>query len=235
MFVTAADFNIPPYDIPGLTGGVGTTFDAFVAQEERKYLLEVFGDNLYNAFINGLNALPGEWVSTVATVIGKQYVYGNDVWEALTVQTGTAPVAGADWTLIEEDNRWLLLKNGDYYMIYGRRYYWDGMVNAMKALIYSRWVELIASRSLTSNGFVIPAMENNIRINPNQYICRSWNDWSDRIGDECHPCNTLYGYLHFTNQAEGTFDDTFDETFQSFDDYLSREFGAQGRKNVFDI
>jgi hypothetical protein len=233
MFVTAQNFLIPPYKIPSLTGpGEGTTFSAFVDQEERKYLLEVLGDNLYTAFTEGLPEYT--WSATVATVIGREYAYGNDVWEALSVQTGTAPVEGVNWTLIEEDNRWLLLKNGNYYSMNDKRYYWDGMVNACKALIYSKWIEY-NSKSLTGNGFVIPKHENNIAVDPNQDICRSWNDWSDRVGDACRQKNTLYGYLYYTNLDSGTFDDTFDETFTDFNDYLNYEFQGQGNKNMFDF
>lgn len=236
MFVTIADFGIPPYQIPSLTEpGQGSTFTAFIAQEERKYLLEVLGDNLYTAFIDGLNALPAAWSSTVATVIGQQYVYGNDIWEALTAQTGTAPVEGVNWTLIEEDNRWLLLKNGNYYMMDGKRYYWDGIPNAVKALIYSLWVEYNSS-SLTGNGLVIPKHENNISVDPGQIICRAWNDWAERVGGVCQTKNSLYGYLYYTNLSEGTFDDTFDETFNDFNDYLNYEFQPQGDdRNIFGI
>lgn len=234
MFVTSSDFNVPPYKLPSGSTAEEETFDAFIDQEERKYLLEVLGDNLYTAFIDGLEALPGAWSSTVATVIGTQYVYGNDIWEALTVQTGTAPVAGSDWTLIEEDNRWLLLKNGNYYMMDGKRYYWDGMVNALKALIFANWVEYNSS-ALTSNGLVIPKHENNIPVDPGQIICRAWNDWAKRVGGPCEKYNTLYGYLYYTNLSEGTFDDTFDETFNDFNDYLNYEFGSQGYRNIFDI
>ena len=98
MFVTAQDFNVLPYKLPSLGTGAAEEFADFIDSEEEMYLKEVLGDNLYDAFISGLNDLPDEWVSTVATVIGQQYVYGNDVWEALTVQTGIAPIAGTDWT-----------------------------------------------------------------------------------------------------------------------------------------
>ncbi len=234
MLVTEANFSVPPYMLPSYSTGQSSVLASFIDQTERKYLLEVLGDNLYNAFIDGLEALPGEWSATVATVIGQQYVYGNDIWEALTVQIGTAPVEGVDWTLIEEGNRWLLLKNGNYYMMDGKRYYWDGMVNACQALVYSKWIEY-TSKTLTGNGFTIPKTENNQWVNPNQDICRSWNDWSQRVGSEYHTKNSLYGYLYYTNLNDGTFDDTFDETFTGFVDYLNYEFTSQGFKNLFDL
>jgi len=126
MFVTASDFNIPPYDLPNLDK-VAATFAAFIEQQEEKYLLEVLGDNLYTAFTDGL---VDDWVSTVATVINQEYAYGNDVWKALTVQTGTAPVAGADWELVREDDRWLLLKNGNTYTVGSKKYTWIGFEKA---------------------------------------------------------------------------------------------------------
>lgn len=232
MFVVAQDFAIPPYQILNLTGnGEGSTFAAFVEQEEREHLLKVLGDNLYNAFIDGL---VDEWVATQATVIGQQYAYGNDLWEALTVQTGTAPVEGADWTLVEENNRWLLLKNGNYYTMNGKRYYWDGVVNACKPLIYSKWLEYTC-RTFVGGAVAVPKLENNISIDPSQLICRSWNDWSKRIGGVSEQKNTLYGYLYYTNLNSGTFDDTFDETFSDFNNYLAYEFQQQGRKNILDL
>lgn len=235
MFVTQSDFNIPPYMLPSLSGpGQASVFTAFADKIERKYLLEVLGENLYNAFTEGLEALPNAWSSTVATVIGTQYVYGNDIWEALTITTGVTPIEGSDWHRIEADNRWLLLKNGNYYEMNDKRYYWDGMVNACVALVYSKWIEY-TSKTLTGVGFTVPKTENNIPVSPNQDICRSWNDWSGRVGSSCHEKNSLYGYLYYTNLSSGVFDDTFDETFNDFNDYLNYEFQSQGFKNMFDL
>lgn len=233
MFVTASDFLVPPYRIPGLDK-VASYFGSFVDQEERRYLMEVMGDNLYHAFTDGFEALPDEWVSTAPTVTGQQYVYGNDIWEALTVQTGTAPVAGSDWDLVEEDNRWLLLANGNTYMIDDKKYVWVGIYETLKPLIYSKWVEYSAVE-LTGNGFVIPKMENNIMADPSPFICRAWNDWSRYVGGECAQKDTLWGYLYYTNLDSGTFDDTFDETFETFIDYLAYEFREQPTKNIFGI
>lgn len=231
MFVIASDFQLLPYQIPGLSGNLEDDFLAFVEQEEERHLKEVLGDDLYSAFISGL---VDDWVSTEATVIGDQYAYGNNIWKALTVQTGTAPTEGADWTLIEEDNRWLLLKNGSTYEVGGKKFRWIGMKKTIKPLIYSLWVEY-NSLQLTKTGIVIPAMENNTIVAPSQIICRAWNEWARSVGSECMIYNTLYGYLQYTNLATGVFDDTFDETFDSFQEYLNYEFEAPGFKNEFGI
>lgn len=233
MFVTASNFDLPPYNIPGLDK-VADTFLAFVTKMEKKYLLEVLGSNLYNAFINGLNALPSEYDAILPTVISTQYVYGNDVWQALTITTGVLPVAGLDWSLIESGNRWLLLKNGDTYLKSDKYYSWDGMADALTPLIYSKWIEYTVV-TLTMNGFSIPVTENNTLYNPSEFICSSWNDWSDKIGGCYYQYDTLYGYLYNVNLASGTFDDTFDSTFQDFNDYLNYSFKEQGKKNIFGI
>lgn len=232
MFITDQNFNLYPWMIPGLSKV--PSFQSWVDQEEERYLLEVLGDNLYDAFVSGLNALPLAWVSTVATVINQQYVYGNDVWKALTVTTGVSPTEGADWTIVEEDNRWLLLKNGNTYLMNGKNYKWVGMVEALKPLIYSLWIRYGAVQ-LTSNGFVVPVSENSGRYNPNELIGQSWNQWSRYVGGSCKTVNTLYGYLYFTNFNSSTFDDTFDETFTSFVDYLNYEFTEQGNQNFLDL
>lgn len=234
MFVTASDFNIPPIDIPGLDK-VPTLFQAFVDQEEDKYLHEVLGDSLYEAFVDGLESLPDEYSLTVPTVIGTQYVYGNDVWEALTVTTGAAPSVGIDWKLIEEDNRWLLVKNGDSYEYAGKPFKWRGIKAAVKPLVYANWVEYGFAK-LTQNGFVVPKMENNLISDPGQYICRQWNEWCKQIGGPCQQMNSLYGYLQATELSNpGTFDDTFDDTFTGFVDYLNYVFVEQETRNIFGI
>jgi hypothetical protein len=215
--------------------GAAEEFQSFIDQEEEEYLKKVLGRNLYDAFISGLDALPAAWVSTEAYSIGQQVTYGSDVWESLTdSNTNVTPIAGVDWTLIEANNRWLLLKNGNTYMVNGKYYNWDGMVKACKALIFSRWIELTA-QSLTVNGYVNPKTENNIQVDPATFICRAWNDWSARVGSDSAPYGTLWGYLNYTNLAAGTFDDTFDSTFDSFVDYLAYEFSPQYTKNTFGL
>lgn len=231
MFITESDFNKLPYKLPSMSAGAAEEFQDFVDSEEKRYLKEVLGSNLYDAFIAGLVS---DWVSTAPTVSGNNYAYGNDVWEALTVQTGTAPAAGINWALVEEDNRWLLLKNGNTYLMNDKRYTWGGMVKALIALIYSRWVEYNASQ-LTVNGFVIPKTENNYSVDSSVFICRAWNDWCSMIGGAYNSKDTLYGYLYYINLSSGTFDDTFDETFDTFVDYLAYEFKCQLTRNTFGL
>jgi hypothetical protein len=211
-----------------------TLFTAFVDQEEEKYLREVLGDSLYEAFIAGLGEFI-EYNSTVPTVINTEYSFGNDVWQALTVTTGSTPSVGTDWTLIEENNRWLLLKNGNSYHFNGKTWRWRGMNAAIKPLVYAEWVEF-GINNLTVNGFVSPKMENNYNVDSSPYICRQWNEWAKMIGGPCNRKNSLYGYLRAVDlSSPGTFDDTFDDSFTGFVDYLNFEFVVQQPRNTFGI
>lgn len=232
--VSATDFDIPPYTIPNLDKKANT-FTVFVFEQQEEILLKVLGRNLYDSFIDGLDALPSAWSSTVATVIDQQYIHGNNIWKALTVQTGTAPVEGADWELVEEDNRWLLLKNGNTYAYNDKVYYFKGMSKIMRPFIYSKWLEYTFDQHVGVGGLTIPKTENSQTISPATRIITSWNDFARNIGDKCNQIDTLYGYLINTNTLDGSFDDTFDDSFDTFQDYLNYCFNNPGLKNHLDL
>lgn len=58
MFVTASDFNTPPYDLPNLQGN--STFDDFVDTQEEELLVDLLGRFLYDAFITGIDGIEEE-------------------------------------------------------------------------------------------------------------------------------------------------------------------------------
>jgi hypothetical protein len=62
MFVTQANFQIPPYQIPNLSD-VSATFDAYITQEEEEVLRAVLGNLFYDAFVVGLatDPVPDRW------------------------------------------------------------------------------------------------------------------------------------------------------------------------------
>lgn len=200
MFCTSSDFDLIPYNIPNVDKVVNT-LTAYINQEEDKALKKLLGVTLYNAFIEGLTALPGAYSSTVATVIDQQYYYGLDIWKSLTVTTGTLPVAGADWELIEEDNKWLRLRDGDTYTYGDIEFEWEGIASLLKPLIYSNWVRDNFD-SLTGVGVSVANSENATIINPSSRIVNAWNDFAARAGSYAyglHICfsseDSLYGFL----------------------------------------
>lgn len=180
MFVTPSNFEIPPYNLSNLDKA-NNVFPDYVAALEEESLLKLLGRQLYDAFIAGLAALPDEYDEETATVIGDQYVYGNDIWEAATVTTGVFPVAGSDWTLIEADNKWLELKNGAEYDYAGKTWKWNGLAKLLTPFIASRWIRDNVD-SFTGNGVVVPSNENSTLISPALRICRAHNDYAEKCG-----------------------------------------------------
>lgn len=232
--VTALDFNIPPYSIPNLDKVVNT-FNLFVTEQQNDILLYVLGSDLFNAFNDGLDALPDEWAVGTSFLLGAETVYGNDMWTAVQNNTGVIPVEGADWTLSQPNNRWLLLKNGNTYTYNERVYRFKGISKMLRPYIYSQWLEATFKQMVGVGGITMPKTENSLVVSPSEDIIKSWNAFAREIGDNYNQQGTLYGYLVNTNLADGTFDDTFDLTFTSFEAYLDYWFVSPGLKNFLDL
>lgn len=212
MFVTSSNFDTPPYSIPNLDKEVNS-FPDYVAVLEEEALLKLLGRQLYKAFIDGLAALPETYSEETATVINNEYVYGNNIWKALTVTTGVFPVAGSDWELVET-NKWLELKNGAEYSYASKTWKWAGMVKLFTPFIYSRYVSDNVER-FTGNGVVVASNENSTLVSPAFKITRAHNHYAEMCGvvrgvrnnypfysyrfDQCFECfsceDTLYGFL----------------------------------------
>jgi hypothetical protein len=175
---------------------------------EEEALLRLLGRQLYKAFIDGIAALPGSYDEETATVVDTEYVYGNSIWKALTVTTGVLPVAGINWELVEEDNKWLTLKNGSEYEYASKDWKWNGLVKLLTPFIYSRWVRDNVD-SFSGNGVVVPSNENSQIISPATRICRAHNDYAEKCGvfrdryvglsyryEQCFTYeDTLFGFL----------------------------------------
>lgn len=131
------------------------------------------------------------------------------------------------------EERWLALKNGARYMYNGKEYEWVGMKELLIPYVYSEWVandETI----LTGVGTGQSKTENLKRLKPVKKISDAFNDYSEKAGGCCEYKNTLYGFLYQEGQA-GTFDNTFDESFQTFIEYLNVNFKEPGHMNAFGI
>lgn len=192
MFVTSSNFLRQPYLIPQVSAKPG--FSLYAEAEEVKCLKKLFGISFYNEFIEAFNALPNDWDAAVATIINTQYVYGNDIWKALTVQTGTAPIAGVDWELVEADNKWLLLINGNVYTYGSREYEWGGMISLFTPYIFSKYVEH-NREAFTGVNVAEGKQENADTVSPLNQIANSWNDFARLAGAKFCVDNSLYGYL----------------------------------------
>jgi hypothetical protein len=194
MFVLSSDFDVPPFSLPDL--GSNNSFGDYVDNAEEDILKRLLGKTFYSEFIAALAALPDEeWSSTTTYGNGDTVVDGNDVWTSLQAANLNHPlVEGAWWTLTEQDNKWLKLKNGADYTYEDDTYEWVGMNKMLIPYIYAMWTKDTYDTH-TGNGIVVPDTENGGVINPGRRICAAYNKFSDFVGHCYNELNTLYGYL----------------------------------------
>lgn len=200
MFLKATDFSDKPYEVPNQEES--PEFVAFIDNEERKLLKKLLGLDLYNAFLEGLDEITQyTWTAGNQTVVNREYIYGNDIWKALTAQTGTAPVAGINWELVEEDNKWLSLKNGTEYTNGDQTNEWVGMVAMLKPAVYSLWMPTMY-RKVTAAGVILTTgQQGTTLLNPDYEIVKNWNEYANYAGACYNTENTLYGFL-LENEAD---------------------------------
>lgn len=237
MFVSAEDFKVRPLTLVNLDDDdIGVEFDAFVAEWEFEHLHQILGSSLYNAFINGLNDLPEEWNPETAYAIDDETVYGVDVWKAVTGGTLVDPPSSsnADWVLVEAGNKWLTLKKGGTYVYREREYHWVGMKESLRNGVYSDWLRYGVTSVAGVGGTIESQNENSKVVNSGVSVSAAWNKYSRYIGDYCAQRDTLYGFL-MNASTNGTFDDSFDESFKSLQQYLQVNFKRQGKINPFGL
>lgn len=184
MFVTASNFDTPPYNLPNLDKVVNT-FSDYVNALEEEALVKLLGRQLYKSFIAGLEDLPGiddEYSDSSTYADGDQVYSGSDIWESLVDNnTGQPLVEGANWTLIEEGNKWLKLRDGSEYDYASKTWKYKGVVHLLVPFIVSRWIRDNAD-AFTGSAVVVPNNENSQIISPALRICRAYNDYAERFG-----------------------------------------------------
>lgn len=222
MFLTNQNFDDLPYNLPNLTSN--SSFQDFVDRQEEFILRMVLGNQLYEQFVAGLEALPGDWDNIMAYAIGNQVVYGVDVWESLTdPNTGNTPEEGVDWTIVDEGNKWLTLKKGANYTYQDKTYRYSGLVALLVPYIYSEWTRIKDDRN-SGIGIVKAKAENADVISAGTRIADSWNTFSRLIGvmnGGCYvysPYDTLTGFL-----------------WSNLTLYEDWRYKSPGRKNTFNL
>jgi len=131
------------------------------------------------------------------------------------------------------EDRWVNLRDGAPYIYNLKTYNWVGMKKMLIPYIYSIWLRDTFDVN-SGIGVVVAKGENSKVINPGNRIARNFNIFSHYAGNCRNLKDTLYGFLSQEGLA-GTFDDTFDETFQTFTDYLNFVFKDPGRMNTFNL
>lgn len=254
-FVSTDDFDVIPFALPNISASK-SAFDKYVTQLQNNELRKIFGTYFYDAFQTALDALPPLYVTKTAYAINDQVVYGNSIFKALQAVLITnviPPVAGAIWELVEEDNRWLLLKNGDTYTYYNRPYVWKGMKESCKGLVYAYWVRDKYADTLTTIGNAKPKSENANMSEMAQRQVRGFNCFVNLFVGNCdmsynghysfywpYLCayreDSLIGYLW---DKQDNFSDLFDTSLNlpwgDLQIYLSQMFRAPKRWNTFGL
>jgi hypothetical protein len=245
MFVALTDFSVNPYLIPSKTENAnGIT--AFIEVKEREILEKTLGLLFYRAMVAGVNALPGEWVSSTNYSIGDQVVYGFNIYEAASSGSGNIPGESGQWVL-QPVNKWLRLKTGDVYTNHTKENVWVGMKEALKPYIHAIYLRDYAT-SITATGLVKHVSENSEPANPNQRIMFGYNRFSDYVGgsgyyrfyhqadvyfwdDYYEDC--LYGYLYYKSTLFDS--DVNTKGYSDFRHYLSEKFCFPGYVNTINL
>lgn len=247
MFVTAEDYNTRPYKLAGLDdANTLVEFNQFVDDWEAEWLPKILGRSFYEKFIEGVEDLPAEWVSTTNYIHGNdddvlpsRVVRGVNIYDAVNDNADSEPsLSNPDWLLVEENNRWLkIIKGASYVFENGHSYYWTGLIKAEKFAIFSAWLKASVNTVSGVGGSVNPDVENSEVVSNAQDISTSWNKFARLIGGSTNKdrYDTLFGYLLATNLSSNIFDDTFDDSFTDFTQYLRCEFGFPGRLNQFNF
>jgi hypothetical protein len=128
-----------------------------------------------------------------------------------------------DENVIEQ--RWKDLRDGVIYRYNDKPYQWEGMVKSLRPYICAMWLK-------DNPDEVIPESENSIYKGPADKIIKGWNQFADLIGNSCALENTLYGFLH---NSEDTYLDAVSDDYSSIIEYLDDVFQDPGRMNFFNI
>lgn len=168
-----------PYDLPNLeeltvedNDGIETgAFLDFVDEQEELSLRALMGDDLYEAFIEGIS-LDGE--------LNGEFV---DEWE---------------WSEDIEE-RWLNLINGALYDSNGIVNRWKGLYKLLKPYIYSQYLNA-SGDSMSGAGVVVAKPENSYQGDARVRICAAWNEYAKLAGCEGER-DSLYGFLYNSGSA----------------------------------
>lgn len=193
MFVLSSDFDVPPFNLPNLDDN--NSFADYVEAAEAEILKKLLGKTIYDQFVAGLTAAGSAWSSTTTYALNAVVYVGNNVYTSVqAANTNHAVTDAAWWTLTTEDDKWLLLKNGDDYVWSDVDYEWVGMVKLLKPYIFAMWLKDTYD-SLSGIGVSVPEAENGSVISPARRIAAAYNKFSELSGAQYCTENTLYGYL----------------------------------------
>lgn len=233
MFLTSANFNAYPYQLPNLSEeDDAADFQSFIDATEEKYLKEILGLDLYNALALFMEQAYAVWAAGTSYDTGAKVEYADKLWTSLVDNNlGNAPEEGANWEEDEEGTRWVVLKNGGPYQDGNdKTRQWLGMVELLKPLVYSERLRDNEETS-TASGVVRAELENGRAGDARPKIVDAWNAFVVVAGNSCTNRNTLYGYLYYSGELYG---DSIGG-YSTIQEYLTEETIEQETLNEFDL
>lgn len=124
------------------------------------------------------------------------------------------------------------IRDGVVYTHNNVKYRWDGVVKALKPLVYFLWT----TENIDSNsglGIVEADSENSKVVSPAGRLSRAYNDYSRRIGNASKCNDSLFGYLW--NSGDTYLEDIAEYDYTSIKTYLLDYFKNPGKINQFGL
>lgn len=238
MFVTAQDFETPPFVLTDLEHN--DSFSDFVAEREEYWLSKILGRLFFDALKLGIESLPESYDDTADYDTNEEVTYNGKVWKSLVDNNPDDP-STPNWEEVATKTRWLVLRDGASYRYNQRKLRFVGFNKACRALVHSLWLADLATK-ISGSGVVSPKSENSEGYPVADRVVASWNEFVDNVvgefreefcEDEPNERNSLYGYLLSTPT---TYDDVVDdEDYEDFENYVRLEIEHPGWQNAVGI
>ena len=222
LFATLTDFYTPPMVIPNIAGRV-PALTTFLDGAEVEGLKELLGLQFYDELVVGIAALPSAWAIATAYITGNTVVYGNRIYTALVNSTGVIP--SSDVTTWEAStNKWLSLKVGDNFLVYGKTQRWAGMSTVSVPLIVAKYLKYF-NGSVTSAGAAKKQVENAIEIDMSHKYVIVYNKYVEAVNNmRLH----FYATTNFDSFAQSL-------GYTDFDNYIGEQGKGVRKINSFGI
>jgi len=156
-------------------------------------------------------------------------ILGDALYQAMTAGLAVVPNPEA-LPPIEVEPRWVALRDGVGYTDGIYPYKWYGLKQILVPYIHSMWIR-DTFQYPTTLSIIEPKAENGRVVNPSRIIVQGYNAFSRMVGNKYQLKNTLYGYLHYS-------DDLYLDVLGGYDlvsSYLHRATWWPDRMNTLNI
>lgn len=205
LFVSPSDFNVIPYSVANLDAAEAT-LQLIIDEVVPATLKKVLGLTLYDQLVAGVEALPDAWSAENDYDAPDEVYYGVSIWQALQpiAASDVPPSEGADWTLVQQTNIWLKLRDGSRYRYPdatstgNKLYVYSGVKPFLIPLVYKTWLERFVFDTQTDAGVIASDLENAGNNGVRDRMVNCANAAARLVGSNAAAANTLWGFLYTT-------------------------------------